>query len=71
VIQAAFGAAVQPHPAGVFTVNEAAPPADDGLAEAGVSEYVHETPACSMAIVCPAMVIVPDRGEGLGFGATV
>ena len=46
------------------------PAAALGALLVGASVNVHTTPACVTVNVCPAIVSVPVRGDGLGLAAT-
>lgn len=62
--------AVQAQPAGDVTTTDDVPPAAGTVRLTGDALKEHATPACVIAIVCPATVNVPERGEELALAAT-
>ena len=71
LIQLALLAADHGHPAGAVTLVEAVPPlaAIEALVEE--TEKEHPAPACVTVNVCPAMFIVPVRGDVLAFAVAL
>jgi hypothetical protein len=70
VIHESFEVAVQSQPA-VLATDTLLPEAFAAtLTDVGAAVKAHGAPACVTVTVTPAMVIVPVRGDVLGFAAT-